>query len=448
MRGAVKGLSKRCKHLDWTRCTCNWYGKFGGVHYTNLNIWSKTQLDTKQQAELAFSNFKSAILAGTFIPHGKRIDGKVLTFAKLLDLYRAMVVRAVKVWVTPKHGPDRNTLVERWKLIMKDGKPDGHHSTGTLPMCDVLEREFGDDKVEALSKMSRLMWVDRFDQMLNKRNGGRGVTERTRNKYFQRGRAIFSWAVSAELVTKNPFTKNEVFKLNRAAESENREVRIPEAAEQKMIDFCLTNARMHKFAGRHPTSGREMLRRLYAAIDCGLREGELVRVQNEHIAFDLKVMLENGTVLDAIKITLPPAVSKGGKTTGKREVVWAMTPRIRATLEERRGLGPKAYVFGTDSGGFVANFEKSWHRVYRAAGLTPGREDGGYLWHDLRHEYISYLIQQGASPDDVRRLARHKDQRTTDNYITESDNRLANSAALMGNRRTHAIASVPKIGTE
>jgi hypothetical protein len=38
-----------------------------------------------------------------------------------------------------------------------------------------------------------------------------------------------------------------------------------------------------------------------------------------------------------------------------------MTRRVRAVLEERKELGPDAYVFGAESGGYVASFDTSPH---------------------------------------------------------------------------------------
>ena len=36
-----------------------------------------------------------------------------------------------------------------------------------------------------------------------------------------------------------------------------------------------------------------------------------------------------------------------------------MTPRIREVLEERKDLGEEKFVFGAESGAFVASFDKA-----------------------------------------------------------------------------------------
>src|SRR5206468_686207 len=117
--------------------------------------------------------------------------------------------------------------------------------------------------------------------------------------------------------------------------------------------------------------------------DLGLRESEMLNVKVKHVDF------ENW------KITLPPETAKGGATTDRPEFVYAMTPRIREVLEERKDLGAEKFVFGAESGAFVASFDKSWQQLFRHAGLPEGRKRG-LTWHDLRHEFVSFLVDCGA----------------------------------------------------
>lgn len=66
-----------------------------------------------------------------------------------------------------------------------------------------------------------------------------------------------------------------------------------------------------------------MRRRVYAAFDLGLRHGEILKVQLKHIDFRPVKVEVDGEVHEVFPIALPPAVTKGGKTTGETEYVYA-----------------------------------------------------------------------------------------------------------------------------
>ena len=119
------------------------------------------------------------------------------------------------------------------------------------------------------------------------------------------------------------------------------------------------------------------------------------------------------------KITLPWMNAKGGKMTGQDETVWVMTDRLRRVLEERRFLGPDCYVFGTDEGHKVEKFTSTWRTLFRAAGLSDD-----LVWHDARHEFVSSLIEEGGSIQEVKEAARHKNIQTTARYMKAQDDRV------------------------
>src|SRR4029077_3882697 len=87
---------------------------------------------------------------------------------------------------------------------------------------------------------------------------------------------------------------------------------------------------------RTGTKGDEMRRRLYAAFDLGLRHGEIVKVQLKHIDFKPIEVTVDDEVRQVLSIALPPSVTKGGKTTGETEYVYAGTDRLKKELEKRR----------------------------------------------------------------------------------------------------------------
>jgi hypothetical protein len=105
--------------------------------------------------------------------------------------------------------------------------------------------------------------------------------------------------------------------------------------------------------------------------------------------------------------------------------VYPLDARVVAGLEARRDQfnDPERYVFGAESGAYVASFDKSWQELFRHAGLPVGRK-GGLTWHDLRHEFMSVLADQGGEIHEVREAARHKDIRTTERYMKAREERL------------------------
>ena len=120
--------------------------------------------------------------------------------------------------------------------------------------------------------------------------------------------------------------------------------------------------------------------------DEGLRHGEIVKIQLKHVDFKpIKVAID-GEVREVLAIALPPAVSKGGKTTGELEHVYAGTERLKLELGKRRFAlkrNPEAYVFGTESGKPVKAFKRMWRELFKLAGLDYGRSKG-LTWHTMK----------------------------------------------------------------
>ena len=175
------------------------------------------------------------------------------------------------------------------------------------------------------------------------------------------------------------------------------------------------------------TRGTEMKRRLVAAFDMGLRAGEMLQVQTTHVKLLGKVY----------EITLPPAITKGGKRTGRVERVYAATPRafrmVQARMFQLRGHAPeRTFLFGTEEGKPLAGFKQVWRDLFTLAGLDYGR-DKGLVWHTTRHEFISRLVESGQDVLTVKEAARHKQLETTEGYMhTRRDKQIAAFASLGG----------------
>jgi len=186
------------------------------------------------------------------------------------------------------------------------------------------------------------------------------------------------------------------------------------------------------------TKGDEMRRRLIGAFDGGLRAGEMMLVQLKHVNFRRPRIFidDDGQRIELYEIELPPAITKGGKTTNETQYVLVGTDRFKLMLDQRRTQvknNPEAYVFGTEAGAYQKSFRKQWNKLFRAASLDYGR-DKGLVWHTARHEFISRTAENTKDPVLTQEIARLKDLETARIYIhTRDDRKLA--AAIGLNRR-------------
>jgi site-specific recombinase XerD len=428
-KSKAEGLYKRCRHLSWDKCPCLWWGRFKGQR-VSLEKWAGTPIGNKELAKGVLGRMHAAILGDSFDKRGERaalLTGG-LTFTKFLDEY------------TKRH-------IEE----------DGLRSNSIDSYIDVYRDKFGKEKLSALAANPYV-----FEKWLKDAQQENEWEDSTYNRYVEHGRAMFNWAKARKLVSENPF-----YACEAKPEHNQRDVRITPEQEQKLLDACellnaapkahrikltwdtvneirlraasgeqqktiaqaftlstglvsqIVNRQIWNPGARKPrTVGNEMKRRLIAAIDLGLRQGEMLRLQVKHVNY------ETWSVL------LPATITKAERD----QEAFAMTARLQVVLQERRFLGPDAYLFGREDGGFVASFDKSWTKLFKLAGLTVGRKDG-YVWHDLRHEFGSYLIEQGATIQETKELMRHADIRTTSKYLKANDDRLRELAGRMSTRR-------------
>lgn len=383
-----RGLFKECAHL-WDRCECPWLGRFRSHRRVNLATWANVgkRALTRSEAIVILSEFRGAVLAGTFNPAGKPRDPNALTVGTLLDDYmkdvekRGLRGKALPVFVKAFREAFHDVAVaqlaaaplrvEQWMESMRERDVPLSHTT---------------------ARTRRIVW-----------------TPRTWNSYRAMGAGLFNWAAHPKrrYTTANPFVLIERQKGER-----NRETRITDDEQQRLFAVC----EAWKVATRKGSStpnrkaqraGHEMHRRLCAAFDTGVRAGEMLLIQVRHVDYA------------NWKITLPWSNAKGGTITGRDEAVWVVTERLRKVLEERRFLGPDAYVFGDEEGHYVAKFQKTWRALFLAADLPAD-----LVWHDARHEFVSSLIEEGGNIQEVKEAARHKSIQTTAKYMKANDDRV------------------------
>lgn len=117
--------------------------------------------------------------------------------------------------------------------------------------------------------------------------------------------------------------------------------------------------------------------------------------------------------------TVHSLVSYPSTKGGRPRLVPAPAEVMQALAQIDRGNGPEAPVFERWP-------RKAWERALEASGVQRFR------WHDLRHSYASWLVQQGVPLADVQQLLGHRSITTTLRYahLATSDTHERVRAAL------------------
>jgi len=164
--------------------------------------------------------------------------------------------------------------------------------------------------------------------------------------------------------------------------------------------------------------------RIIGALDTGCRLGEMLKIQNHHVAWDTHGLL------------IPGANAKDGEG---RRIPFQPGGRLAMILERRRFLGPQPYVFGSARGRYQATIRTGWETlVLLTHGLEPTRLKHGARvhheplqaidlhWHDLRHEAACRWWARGLDLRTIQLLLGHGDVKTTmrSSNLSDEDVRL------------------------
>jgi site-specific recombinase XerD len=430
LSAAISGLPTEARPGPIVTVTCRacpWWGRCKRAR-VSLEKWSGSPIANKEAAKKVLARMVAAVLAQSFDKRGER----------KVDLSAGMTFDVFLTDYTKSH-------VEE----------DGLTSNSTSSYVKVFRKRFGE---QHLSTLSRDPYT--FETWLKDQCQKEEWANATYNRYVEHGRAMFNWAKARKFVDENPFLH-----IGAKPEHNKRERRITPEQEQELFNACerldtltptkpskvtpelLERIRARAASGelqkdiaaevglsrplisqivnrqvwnpdrRQRQLGAEMRRRLIGALDLGLRAGEMLLLQVKHVDFDCWT------------VHLPASMTKADRD----QQVFAMTPRVQKTLNERKALGPDAFIFGREDGRYVASFDKTWKRLFVLAGLPTGRKSG-LVWHDLRHEYGSYLVEQGGTIQEVKELMRHADIRTTARYLSATEERLRQLAGTLGRR--------------
>jgi integrase len=189
------------------------------------------------------------------------------------------------------------------------------------------------------------------------------------------------------------------------------------------------------------TTGDEMRDRIIGALDTACRRGEMMKIQNRHVDWRhrwIRILKEHS------------------KSEVARVIPFEPGSRLEKLLRRRTFLGPEAYVFGeATTGEYVKTFRSGWETLLLLAnGIEPTRPARGQRpsnrkalaqinlhWHDLRHEALSRLADDGVPVRELQLLAGHASITTTQRYMNARANSLAESMRQARARRAARVTA-------
>lgn len=391
---------RRCPN---EKCDHPWYCHFSknGVRY-RMSIPEAFDANPKKRGEAEsvwlpkfINEINEAVREGREPFAKSTLDTNVLTVAEFID----------------KHYVPRYYQAES---IADIESPDGRSKVS------LLRRDLGELR---LVQLESEVVVDDYKKKLEA--SGLGVPGQ--NRRLSKLRQMLNWAKDWKFISRVPFSRNLV-SLDTDQEV-NRERRLEPGEEAKLLK----------------AADAEMKLRLVAALDTGMRKGEMLRVQLKQIDF------KNGFITLPRRVLIKDVYRQNTKNDKTRKV--PITPRLMKLLKKRRFIGPEGYVFGDATGNFVEDIKKPWGTVNLVAhGYNAEWTVGGNLsekawdylrtinlhWHDLRHEALSRLGESGELTDhELMEIAGHANLTTTQRYLNTRIERLKQGVLRAAAKRLH-----------
>jgi integrase len=235
--------------------------------------------------------------------------------------------------------------------FLADGSPRPYH----LDRLKVLLPHFGEWPIGTISKPA-------VREFRTARHKTKKLTDTTLNRDIEVLRHLLYWAVDEGFLTANPIAR----------------VRLPKQRRKPRPILSLTEeAKLLDAAAPH-------LRQLIvAALDAGMRRGELLTQRAEHIDLTRRVL------------SVTHSKTPGGEA---REI--PLTARLADLLANLHRTNPEGLVF-TFKGRPIERIKTAWKGAIRRAGIRYCR------FHDLRHTFNTRLMEAGVVQDVRKALMGH-----------------------------------------
>lgn len=200
----------------------------------------------------------------------------------------------------------------------------------------------------------------------------------------------------------------------------------------------LTKGQFEILLGECPEVWRPLL---LTAAKTGLRWGEIVALTRA----DYNVLRREIHVTKGLVRVVGAGLVEAAPKSGKGRVV-PVVDRLAAALDTHIAAAPMApeeRLF-TSSRGTALHHDNFMHRIFRPAAVRAGlatltetdngkQHYAGVRFHDLRHSFISWLLNDGVDIHEVKELAGHASITTTELYAhTDRDELRSAMARALG----------------
>jgi integrase len=243
------------------------------------------------------------------------------------------------------------TFVDLAAKFLADGSPRPYH----LDRLKVLLPHFGDQPIGSISKPS----VREYRTLRHKE---KQLSETTLNRDIEVLRHLLYWAVDEGFLTANPLARIRLPKTRRKP----RPI-LTQVEEAKLLDAAAPHLRQI----------------IIAALDSGMRRGELLNQCSEHIDLNRRVLLATHS-----------------KTAGGEAREIPLTARLTELLSTLVHTQPAGLVF-TFKGRPIQRIKTAWKAAVRRSGIRHFR------FHDLRHTFNTRLMEAGVLQDVRKALMGH-----------------------------------------
>ena len=426
-----RGLRKlcACSRRTWPKCKHGWHFNYklrGGPSFRfSLDAELNKHVANKTEAEREAETIRSAIREGTF-----RRRREVVAAPPTPTASDAVTLKAFGETFMERAGKATGNNRACLNKLTAFELPGGV-TLGDKPLGVVTE-----DDIELL--------------FAHLRQQGRAAS--TRNKYVQLVKAMFRWAVKKGYLARNPVADSESIKREKHAKRSRRLV--PDVWNDKgNVEPEGEERRLLAVAGPH------LQRLIIAALETGMRRGELLSLQWRDVDLQKKwVTLRAETTKTDRTRHLPISSRLAGVLEMARaalEAFLSTTEAARLTDQECAALVARCHVFGDATGAKVGNIKRAWETaVLKAHGHTPAWAGSNGLaptsraalsaidlhFHDLRHEAGSRLLEGGIPLHHVQAILGHENLSQTSTYLNATRIGLQESMRRLDDSRCNPVA--------